>query len=143
MKYPYTKQFTCTLMKYPYTKQFTCTLMKYAYRKKCICPPQSNELVVVNPRPFGSMGYCTHQHMYVCLFVCLSVCRYVCLSSHTFSQHIISSMHTWRKVICYIVMALLVCLEAYWRGVTSTNVLGVKMGKTCRPSTHYLINAYV
>ncbi len=30
----------------------------------------------------------------------------ICLSIHTFNQHIISSMHRWTKVICYIIMPM-------------------------------------
>ncbi len=76
----------------------------------------------------------------------ISICFAVCLSIHTFCQHSISSMHRWRKVVCYPVMLDGGGLEAYQRGVTVPIFWGVKMGENVeilwRPSTH-LINTEI
>ncbi len=49
-------------------------------------------------------------------------------------QHIISSMHGWRRVVC-LIMCLAWCdLEAYRRGVTVTNYIWWKWEKTAKVS---------
>ncbi len=52
------------------------------------------DLIVFTPRPNKAFG--------------------ACLSVHTFHQHNISSMHSWRKVICYLIMLLWGGQEAHW-----------------------------
>lgn len=113
------------LMKWQYTSECACiiqqcikvSIIQWSWRSDLWVSKEWNQALyklvafLFTPHPFGSMGYCDHRYLSVCLSVC----------PHFWSTHYLINAFVRKNDTLH--------NYAYWRRVTVPNYLGVKMGK--------------